>query len=124
MSGGERLGTLILSVDLEADTESQKGHQERQLDEVRRQLLELTSEAGVPATWAVADPMLSAAREAVLSADCGHEIAVLGHRVWLGKGCGRERLARELSRRFSAPRKAGIPVSTLVLRNVDELSEV
>jgi hypothetical protein len=118
------LGTLILSVDLEADVESQKGHQERQLDEVRRQLLALAGDTRMPATWAVADPMLSAAREGLQSAGCGHEIAVLGDRVWLGKGCGRERLSRELARRFSAARKAGIPVSTLVLRNVDELSEV
>jgi len=124
MSGGQSLGTLILSVDLETDVESQKGHRERQLDEVRRHLLTLASDAAVSTTWAVADPMLSAAREGVLAANGGHEIAVLGDRVWLGKGCGRERLARELARRFSAPRKAGISVSSLILRNVDELSEV
>jgi hypothetical protein len=65
--------------------------------------------------------MLSAATESILRAGCGHEIAVLGNQAWLGPGCGRERLARELARRFSAPRAAGIPVSTLALGNVEQV---
>jgi hypothetical protein len=68
--------------------------------------------------------MLSAASESILAAGCGHEIAVLGDQAWLGPGCGRERLARELTRRFSVPRKAGIAVSTLVLRNVKQVVDL
>jgi hypothetical protein len=51
-------------------------------------------------------------------------MAVVGDRAWLGPGCGRARLARELTRRFSVPQKAGIPVSTLALRNVDHLDDL
>jgi hypothetical protein len=68
--------------------------------------------------------MLSAATESILAAGCGHEIAVLGDQAWLGPGCGRVRLDRELARRFSAPRKAGIPVRTLALRNVEQLVDL
>jgi len=68
--------------------------------------------------------MLSAATDSILAANCGHEIAVLGDQAWLGPGCGRDRLARELSRRFTVPRKAGIPVSTLALRNVEHVADL
>src|SRR4029079_16344490 len=115
---------LVISIDLELDPEEHDRQLERQLDLVRCELVTLTKAAAVPATWAVADPMLSAATESILAAGCGHEIAVLGDQAWLGPGCGRERLARELTRRFSVPRKAGIPVSTLVLRNVKQVVDL
>jgi len=124
MSGGDPVGTLILSIDIELDLEHHKTPAQRRLDEVRKRLIELSRESNVSATWAVADPMLSAASESILSAGCGHEIAVLGDQAWLGPGCGRDRLARELTRRFSVPRKAGIPVSTLALRNVKQVLDL
>src|SRR5262245_42703473 len=124
MSDSGATGTLVLSIDLELDLEQHAAPLGRRLDEVRATLIRLTSEAGIPATWAVADPMLSAASDSILTAKCGHEIAVLGDRAWLGPGCGRERLTRELARRFSTPRKAGIPVSTLVLRNLEDLADL
>src|SRR5262249_55250452 len=70
---GVPLGTLVLSIDLELDHEHHQTHHHRRLDEVRRQLLDMTRVAGVPATWAVADPLLSAATEPVLAAGVGHE---------------------------------------------------
>src|SRR5262245_11824898 len=124
MSGGDWTGTLVLSIDLELDADRHERQLERQLDLVRSELVVLTKAAAVPATWAVADPMLSAATDSILAANCGHEIAVLGDQAWLGPGCGRERLSRELARRFSAPRKAGIPVSTLALRNVQPVVDL
>src|SRR5262245_58841347 len=124
MSGGDWTGTLVLSIDLELDADRHERQLERQLDLVRSELVVLTKAAAVPATWAVADPMLSAATDSILAANCGHEIAVLGDQAWLGPGCGRERLSRELARRFSAPRKAGIPVSTLALRNVEHVADL
>ena len=111
MSGGDPVGTLILSIDLELDLEHYETLLQRRLDEVRKQLIDLSRIANISATWAVADPMLSAASESILAAGCGHEIAVLGDQAWLGPGCGRDRLARELTRRFSVPRNHGIPVS-------------
>jgi hypothetical protein len=121
---GRGLGTLILSVDLELDLDSQDGNLQQRLDDVRAQLVELTRAHGIPATWAVADPTLSAATESILAARCGHEIAVLGDQAWLGPGCGRIRLSRELARRFVATRKSGIAVSTLALRNVEQVLDL
>src|SRR5262245_1176842 len=124
MSNGGRQGTLVLSIDLELDLEQHDGLLLRRLAEVRLRLVTISRTSDLPITWAVADPMLSAASESILAAGCGHEIAVLGDEAWLGPGCGRQRLARELARRFSAPRKAGIPVSTLALRNVQPVVDL
>jgi hypothetical protein len=124
MSDGSALGTLALSIDLELGLDDHLREHQHRLDEVRSQLLRVTRDASLSVTWAVADPLLSAASESILAAGCGHEIAVLGDQAWLGPGCGRARLARELVRRFSVPRKAGIPVSTLALRNVEKVVDL
>jgi len=124
MTSGELTGTLLLSIHLELELEDQDRQDEQRLDEMRTRLLGITQAAEIPATWAVADPTLSAATESVLAAGIGHELAVLGDEAWLGPGCGRARLSRELVRRFSAPRKAGIPVNTLVLRKLSQVSDL
>ncbi|HEY2412670.1 MAG TPA: hypothetical protein VGI40_10530 [Pirellulaceae bacterium] len=123
MISGDSLGTLVLSIHLELDLEDQNRRDEQRLDEIRARLIDLTKTSGVSATWAVADPMLSVASESILSAGVGHEVAVLGDEAWLGQGCGRGRLARELARRFSAPRKNGLSVSTLMLRNMTQVGD-
>src|SRR6185369_1925482 len=97
MTLGDSLGTLVLSIHLELDLEDQDRRDEQRLDDIRRQLLELTKANQVPATWAVADPMLSVATDSILAATVGHELAVLGDEAWLGQGCGRGRLSRELA---------------------------
>src|SRR6186997_582253 len=119
-----RVGTLLLSVDLEPDPAQPDGGLIDRLDQLRRRLIELTGSLAVPATWAVADPVLSVATESILNTKAGHEIAVLGDRAWLGPGCGRVRLQRELARRFDGARKAGISVTTLALRNLDQVREL
>src|SRR5262245_20049719 len=124
MSSGAGQGTLVLSIDLELDLEHHGKTSQRRLDEIRSRLVFMTRAHDIPATWAVVDPTLSAATESILTAGCGHEIAVLGDQAWLGPGCGRARLARELVRRFTAPRKAGIPVTTLALRNVEQVVDL
>ena len=124
MSGGQKAGTLILSIDLELDVDRHDDGLDGRLDAVRAQLIALTGQYGLAATWAVADPLLSAATESILSANCGHEIAVLGEQAWIGPGCGRVRLRRELGRRFTSARKTGIPVSTLALRNTDQVLDL
>jgi hypothetical protein len=124
MSGTGGMGTLVLSIDLELDLQGQRSEQPEQLDQARRQLLEMTREYSVPATWAVADPVRSVATESIRAAGANHEIAVLGDRAWLGPGCGRLRLERELARRFDGARKAGIPATTLALRNLDQVCEL
>lgn len=123
MGVGRGTGRLILSVDLELDLAHHEPDQ-RRLDEVRKRLVDFTRTLRLPATWAVADPVLSAATESILAAGVGHEIAVLGERAWLGRGCGRVRLERELARRFDNARRAGIAVSTLALRNVEQVLDL
>lgn len=124
MTSGDLTGTLLLSIHLELDLEDQDRRDEQRLDEIRSRLLGLTQASEIPATWAVADPMLSAASESIVAAGTGHELAVLGDEAWLGPGCGRARLSRELVRRFTAPRKAGIAVNTLVLRNLQQVNDL
>ena len=124
MSGASRVGTLLLSVDLEPEIQQQGDAEPERLDHLRRRLIDLLRSHAVPATWAVADPVRSVATESILAAGSGHEIAVLGDRAWLGPGCGRLRLERELARRFDGARKAGIPVTTLALRNLDQVREL
>jgi hypothetical protein len=124
MSGGRGTGTLILSIDLELELDQHEQVSDGRLDAVRTGLIDLARQYGIVATWAVADPLLSAATEFILAAGNDHEIAVLGDQAWIGPGCGRARLRRELARRFTAARKAGIPVSTLALRNTDQIVEL
>lgn len=121
MSGGVG-GLISISIDLELDP--QYPHRlEPCLDAVRQELIDLFACLGIPATWAVADPLYSAATESILRAGKEQEIAVLGEEAWLGPGCGRLRLARELARRFAAARQAGIPATTLAIRNVSRMPE-
>lgn len=117
-------GLVVVSIDLELDIEHRERFGEQQLDEVRSRLTAMTARYGVPATWAVADPLHSAASDQVLAAGIGHELAVLGDRTWIGYGAGRTRLDRELARRFDGPRQHGMRVTTLVLRNVEEVLDL
>src|SRR5204863_6728571 len=45
---------------------------------------------------------------------------VLGERFWLGDGTTPSRLAQEFQRRFDGARRAGLEVSTLLLRETPE----
>jgi hypothetical protein len=112
-------GVLLLSIDWELEIDQSEQAREQRLDAAGQQLVELTGRLRIPATWAVADPLLSVATEAILRAGVGHEMAVLGDRTRIGPGSGRSRLARELDRRFERAHKVGIPVRTLALRNVE-----
>jgi hypothetical protein len=116
-------GQISISVDLELDPQ-RPHHLQPDLDVVRQELIGLFASLGIPATWAVADPLYSAATESILAAGKNHEIAVLGDEAWLGPGCGLMRLARELDRRFAAARQAGIPATTLAIRSISKMPEL
>ena len=124
MSGASRVGTLILSIDLELEPGHHEARQDELLDQLRRRLVELTGNYDLPATWAVADPALSVATDSIRAAGPPHELAVLGDQAWLGFGCGRMRLGRELARRFEGARKAGISATTLALRNIEQVRDL
>ena len=116
-------GLILLSIDLELEIGHHSALDESRLGEIRTHLVRQTRQQNLPATWAVADPLHSAASETVLAAGVGHELAVLGDRSWIGQGAGRTRLARELARRFTNARKAGLSVTTLALRNVEQVPD-
>jgi hypothetical protein len=117
MSIGLPCGILVVSIDLELDAQHCRPQQQRSLDRVATQLLDLLIKFQLPATWAVADPAISAATDKLLAAGAGHEIAVLGDQAWVGSNAGRLRFGRELQRRVTRGRELGLPLTTLALRN-------
>lgn len=112
-------GIFALSIDLDLDPSRPATRQLRPLEEITARLTRLLAKYNVPATWGVADPAVSAASEPLTAACAGHEIAILGDVSWVGHEAGRSRFARELGRRTTRARGAGLDVSTLLLRGVD-----
>ena len=113
-------GIVVFSAVLELAIDRLSFDRQQRLDHITGQLVDLFQQYRLPATWAVADPARSAASPSLLSSHVEHEIAVLGERSWIGRGAGRARIEREISRRFGGARAAGMKVSTLVLRNVSQ----
>ena len=109
-------GTLTLSIDLEHDHVQVDLAEQRALDAIASELVDLLTRHQLPATWAVADPAVSAARARVNVMRGGHELALLGDASWVGREAGRSRFARELARRVARARSEGLQVSTLALR--------
>ncbi len=112
-------GILAISIDLELDVQRRGGDQQQSLETVGRQLTDLLAQYRLPATWAVADPAVSAATDRILATNPAHEIAILGDRTWVGREADRPRFARELTRRATRGRTAGLTISTLLLRGTE-----
>ncbi len=110
---------LTISIDVELDVERRGIDQQRSLERVTTDLAERLASHQMPASWAVADPAVSAATERLLHAGAGHEIAILGDRSWVGREAGRARFARELARRVTRGRSAGIEIAALLLRDAE-----
>lgn len=115
---GAGSGRLVISVDLESDLRQQISSDGLGLDAVTDDLLQILARHRLPATWAVADPVHSAATESVLNSNTEHEMGVLGDSSWVGPGSSRSRFARELARRIEGARERGLSVSSLLLRDV------
>ncbi len=120
MSKAEVGGAISLSIDLELALGRQTSFGQQRLEEITSGLIDLLDQQGLCATWGVSNPALSAATEPILAANTRQEIAVLGERFWLGDGTPPTRLAHEFERRFEGARRAGIPISTLILRQNEE----
>jgi len=109
-----RHGLLHVSIDLETlFPESNRAA----LDRTGDWLIERIGQYGIPATWAVADPVHSAVTRRLRTARVEYDLAVLGDRTWVGAAAGRRRFAAELTRRVLRARRAGLPVSTLATRH-------
>ena len=115
------VAVVLISVDLELNIPQRLALSERSLDLVTPTLLNLFERYDIAATWALADPAVSAATEGIMSGQPDHEIAVLGDPTWVGPTAGRQRFSRELARRYQSARAAGVSVSTLALRNIDRM---
>ncbi len=111
-----RVGQFLCTVHLDPVADRQSAGGPRDLAAVVRRLIGLMDSLHLPATWAVSDPAHSGATALVLRSAAGHEMAILGDAHWLGPTAGRTRFARELVRRVSHARAAGIEISSLVPR--------
>jgi hypothetical protein len=110
------LGHVHLTVEAEPTDIDRNLDRHRGLAKVTEQLFEILNCHKLPATWAVGDPANSAVAALVADSETRHGLAVLGDRYWIGKTAGRTRFARELARRVSQSRRAGMEVVTLVPR--------
>ena len=108
------VGHLAITVQLDSTCEDRNLEQHRSLAGITRQLIATMDAERVPATWAVSDPAHSAATPLILKSAVEHELAILGDANWVGPTAGRTRFARELVRRMSQARAAGLEVTTLV----------
>lgn len=111
-------GVLTISIDLEFDVQDRLHVRQSEMATLVSRSLSVLRALKLPATWAVADPVHSAATDEILASNTKHEIAVLGDETWVGASAGRMRFAHELSRRVESARAAGYAVSTLALRGV------
>ena len=71
-------GVLAISIDLELDPLRRIADQQHGLEAATDRLITLLDTYRVPATWAVADPAVSAATDRLTASGSSHEIAVLG----------------------------------------------
>lgn len=110
------VGHLNVTVTLDSPAEGQVIERHQELAGVTRQLIATMEAERIPVTWAVNDPAHSAATPLVLRSAVAHEIAVLGDANWVGPTAGRTRFARELVRRVTQARHAGLEISSLVPR--------
>jgi hypothetical protein len=109
-----RVGHLNITVQLDSTSESHSLDQHQGQADVARQLITTMDAERLPTTWAVSDPAHSAATALIVKSAIDHELAVLGDANWVGPTAGRTRFARELARRLTQARAAGLRVTTLM----------
>lgn len=114
--GQQRVGYVHWTVEAEPADFDHNIERSRGLAAVTQKLFEMFNRHHQPATWAVGDPAHSAIAGLVAASQTKHSMALLGDRFWIGKTAGRTRFARELARRASQARAAGIETVTLVPR--------
>jgi hypothetical protein len=113
---GQRVGYVHWTVEAEPADIDHNLARNRGLAAVTEKLFELFDRHHQVATWAVGDPAHSAVATLVAKSKTKHALALLGDQFWIGETAGRTRFARELARRASQARAAGIEAVTLVPR--------
>jgi hypothetical protein len=113
---------VLITIELDPVAGSHSTQQRRGLADVTMRLIEGFDTHRLPATWAVNDPAHSAATSLLIRSAIPHELAILGDPTWLGPTAGRTRFARELARRVTQARAAGINLCSLVPR-VDSVEQ-
>jgi hypothetical protein len=113
---GQRVGYVHWTVEAEPADIDHNLARNRRLAAVTEKLFEMFNRHHQVATWAVGDPAHSSIAELVAKSKTKHALALLGDRFWIGQTAGRTRFARELARRVSQARAAGIEAVTLVPR--------
>src|SRR6478672_2251214 len=113
-----RVGHLLLTIQLDSATAAQNPNLSRhqELASLTKRLVALAETYRLPITWAACDPAHSAATSLIMRSALEHEFAILGDANWVGPSAGRTRFARELVRRLTQARAAGLGVSSLVPR--------
>jgi hypothetical protein len=110
------IANVLVTVELDPIADSHCMEQLPGLADLTKNLVECFDTHRLPVTWAVNDPAHSAATSLVIRSAISHELAILGDPNWLGPTAGRTRFARELARRVSQARAAGIDLRSLVPR--------
>jgi hypothetical protein len=111
-----RVGHFNVTVQLDSTTETHSVARHQELADIARQLIATMDADRIPTTWAVSDPTHSAATSLIIKSAADHELAILGDANWVGPTAGRTRFARELARRLTQARAAGLEVTSLVPR--------
>lgn len=111
-----RVGHFLCTVQLDPVADRETDDSQHELAALARRLIGLMDSLRLPTTWAVSDPAHSAATALIVRSVVAHELAILGDAHWLGPTAGRTRFARELARRVSQARTAGLEITTLVPR--------
>jgi hypothetical protein len=113
---GQRVGYVHWTVEAEPADIDHNLARNRGLAAVTEKLFDMFNRHRQVATWAVGDPAHSAVATLVAKSKAPHALALLGDRFWIGATAGRTRFARELARRATQARAAGIEAVTLVPR--------
>lgn len=119
MSGKWAGGVLALSIDLELDRSRPSADRQRDLESLVARLVDLLNRYHAGATWAMADPTVSAATERVLASRTEHEIALLGEPSWVGRSAGRAHFAQQLQQRVGGGHAAGLQIGSLLIRGAE-----
>jgi hypothetical protein len=108
---------LILAFDLGESAPSLGGAVRGPREELAITLLAMLDRAGLPGTWAVADPASCNLAARLRLGHQRHEVAIRANHAWTG-GASRGRIATDLRQRVNRARAAGCEVTSVLLAGV------